>query len=130
MAVTPLKSKILVIENQPDVLNAIVRLLQRVGYEVFATQTGAEGIRLARNDEFDLITVDVDLPDVSGFEVCRHLKQDFRFYRTPVIFISGRLSGEDCRRAFELGAADFIFKPFDPFIFVSQIMSHVKPAQT
>jgi len=123
------KLKILVIEDQADVATTMAILLRRVDLEVAIAGSGIEGIRLARQEKFDLITMDIDLPDMSGFDVCACLKQDFRFLRTPIIFISGRSTEENRRRAFELGAADFILKPFDPFIFVSRILVRVNPVK-
>lgn len=129
MALAPLKSKILVVEDHPEVSDLMAGLLQRVGYEVIAAHTGIEAINLARNEEFDLITMDIDLPGMNGFEVCNYLKADFRFCRTPVILVSGHLNRESRQRGLEAGAADFIAKPFDAFTFVSRIMSHVKPVK-
>lgn len=129
MAVILLKSKILVVEDDPDVLNVMVCLLRRAGFEVTSANTGEEGIRFARQEEFDLITLDVDLPDMCGFEVCARLKQDFRFCRTPVILISGRFGEEDWRRGWEAGAADFIAKPFDASTLLACITSRVKPVK-
>lgn len=127
MTITSVKSKILIVEDQPDVADIMAGLLQRVGFEVSIASSGLEGINLARDRRFDLITLDIDLPGMTGFEVCAYLKQDPQFYHTPVIFVSGRLSAEDRRRGLEAGAADFIVKPLDPFTFVSRILSHIKP---
>jgi len=129
MALASIRPKVLVVDDHPDILILIMDILQRVGFETTAAKTGDEGIRLAQNHEFDLITMDIDLPDMTGFDVCAQLKQDFRLHRTPIIFVSGRPSEEDRRRGFEAGAADFIVKPFDTFVFVSRILSHVKPTK-
>lgn len=125
MALAPVKTRVLVMEDQPEIATVIEILLRRMGFDVAIARTGPEAIRLARHDEFDLITLDIDVPEMNGFEVCRCLKDDFRFARTPVIFVSGRSSGEDKRRGFEVGAADFIGKPFDSFTFVSRILWHL-----
>jgi len=129
MADSPVKLKILVIENQPEVAKTIEILLHRVGFETTIANSGAEGMDLARKEKFDLIATDVDLPDVNGFEICAQLKKDFRFLRTPVVLISGRSPEKNRQRALESGAADFISKPFDSFLFVSRILTHVKPAR-
>jgi CheY-like chemotaxis protein len=68
-----MKAKILVIEDHPEVLNTMVFLLEREGCSVVAAQTGVQGMELARDGDFDLITLDIDLPGMSGFEVCRNL---------------------------------------------------------
>lgn len=120
-----MKANILVIEDHPDVLQTIVFLLQRAGCNVVAAQTGAEGFQLARDGDFDLITLDIDLPGISGLEICRHLKQDPVLRQTPVIFVSGRSCDDDIHHGLALGAADYITKPFDALTFVPRILSHV-----
>ena len=120
------KPKILVVEDQPEVLTTMTLLLERAGFDVFGAQTGMDGIRLSQKQEFDLIILDVNLPEKNGFEVCAWLKQDFRFSRTPIIFASGHWNEENRRRALDLGAAELIDKPFDALAFVSRIFSHLK----
>ena len=120
--------KVLVIEDQPEVLNLMLMILSRAGCEVAGAQTGTDGLRLAENGGFDLITLDVDLPEANGFEICSRLKQDPQLRQTPVVFVSGRFADEDVQRGREVGAADYITKPFDLFTFVSRLLSHVKVA--
>jgi sigma-B regulation protein RsbU (phosphoserine phosphatase) len=121
------KPKILIVEDHPDVLQTIVFLLhQRAGCNVVAAQTGVQGLELARDGDFDLITLDIDLPGINGFEICRQLKQDPVLRQTPVIFVSGRSCADDIHRGLALGAADYITKPFDALSFVSRVLSHVK----
>ena len=121
-----IKPKILVVENQAETLTSIVLLLERAGFCVFGAQTGADGIRLAQNEEFDLVILDVNLPDKDGFEVSSWLRQDFRFDRTPIFFISGRWNDENRRRALEFGAADCIDKPFDAAALFQRIFERIK----
>jgi len=123
------KPKILVVEDQPEVLATMMLLLERAGFDVFGAQTGLDGIRLSQKQEFDLVILDVNLPEKNGFEVCAWLKQDFRFSRTPIIFASGHWNEENHRRALDLGAADYIVKPFDASAFVALIFSHLKSAK-
>jgi len=85
-------------------------------------------MRLAKEGKFDLITLDIDLPDINGLELCRRLKQAPHLCHIPVVFVSGHLCEENRPRCFELGAADYIVKPFDAFVFVSRIFSHLKTA--
>jgi DNA-binding response OmpR family regulator len=120
-----IRPKILVIEDQAEALAATMLLLGCAGFFVFGAQTGVDGIRLSKKGEFDLVILDVNLPEKDGFEVCAWLKQDFRFSRTPIIFISGHWNEENRRRALELGAADCIDKPFDAPAFVRRISSHL-----
>ena len=124
MTSTTLKPRILVVEDQPDVLRTMLYLLKRVGCETTGAQTGAEAMRLASTGKFDLITLDIDLPGGSGFEIFARLKKLPRWQNTPVVFVSGRPYEEDQQRARELGAVDFILKPFEVKDFVSRILGH------
>lgn len=118
--------RILVVEDQPEVLNLMVMILARAGCDVAGAQTGTEGLRLAENGKFDLITLDVDLPETSGFEICSRLKQHPQLRQTPIVFVSGRFADEDVRRGREVGATDYITKPFNVLTFVSRLLSHIK----
>ena len=120
------KPKILVVEDQVEVLTATMLLLEHAGFEVVGAETGADGIRLSQNEEFDLVILDVNLPEKNGFEVCAWLKHDFRFSRTPIIFTSGHWNEENRRHALELGAADLIDKPFNASRFLQIVFSHLK----
>lgn len=123
--------RILVIEDQPEVLGIIVHLLKRAGCQVTTAQNGRDGLRQAQSGGFDLITLDIDLcGDLDGHEVCRQLKQNDRLNAVPVVFVSGRLYEEDRVRAFEVGAVDYITKPFDVLAFAARILSHVRQEET
>jgi DNA-binding response OmpR family regulator len=121
------KAKILVVEDEPGVSMMMVFLLTRAGCDAQPAWNADKAMRLAQDEEFDLITLDIDLPGASGFEICSRLKQIPRHRATPVVFISGRPYEEDQRRAFELGAVDYIEKPFEALKFAGRILSHVKP---
>jgi DNA-binding response OmpR family regulator len=86
-----------------------------------------KALRLAQGGNFDLITLDIALPGGTGFEIFRRLKQLPGWHDTPVIFVSGRHAEEDRQRAFELGAVDYISKPFEPTDFIFRIKSHARP---
>jgi DNA-binding response OmpR family regulator len=119
------KPKILVIEDRTDVLAAMLYLLKHVDCEGVGARTGAEGMQLARDGQFDLITLDIDLPDINGLDLCRRLKQDLHLREIPVIVVSG-LAGSYRRRCLELGAADYIAKPFDVRVFAACVFAHLK----
>jgi len=129
MPATPVKPRILVVEDQPVISETMICLLKRAGCEAVSANTGSEGMRRAQAEEFDLITLDNDLPDTTGLEFCRHLKQDLHLRQIPVIFVTGCLCEASRRQCLELGAADYIVKPFDAFMFVSRIFFHLKTAQ-
>lgn len=120
------KPRILVIEDQPDVRNLLKLALTRAGCDVATAATGMEGLQLAETGKFDLITLDVDLPDVNGFEICSRLRNHAELRDTPVVLVTGRFSEEDIRRGREVGATDYISKPFDLASFISRLFSHIK----
>jgi two-component system alkaline phosphatase synthesis response regulator PhoP len=106
------KIKILVVEAEPAVVSAMTFLLSRSGYDVETALTGPRGLELATSRKFDLITLAVDLPGINGFDLFRELKQHWFSHRTPIIFLSGSALEERRAEALELGAVDFIAKPF------------------
>jgi len=124
------KPGILIAENQTAVAMMIVYLLTQTGCETEVATTGTKAMQMAQAGKFDLFLLEVNLPGVSGFEVCRQLKENPRLSGTPVIFVSSQFYGEDVQRGLELGAADYIKKPFDAWNFVSRVLPCIKPAST
>lgn len=120
-----IKPKVLVVEDDESVAIVMEYLLAEIGCEVAIARTGAEGIQFARREEFALVILDINLPMLNGFEVCAWLKQDFRFQRTPIVFVSARGDDNDRSRAFAFGA-EFIAKPFDAKYFTEIISARIK----
>ena len=105
-------ARILVIEDEIDLQQVLEYNLRRAGYEVLCTTHGREGLRLAAERSPQLVLLDLMLPDLSGTQVCRLLKADPRTAAIPVIMMTAR--GEEADRivGFELGAVDYVVKPF------------------
>ena len=120
-----MKMKILIVEDDMPVAMMLTYLLAQAGIEAKAVATGQKAMQLAADGHFDLITLDADLPDVSGYEVCRRLRAN-PFFQTPIVFVSGRPLEQDIRRGLELGAVDYIVKPFETFEFAPRLLSHIK----
>jgi DNA-binding response OmpR family regulator len=118
--------KILIIEDDTPVSMMIAYLLTRAQCEVAFASTAKKGMQLAEGGNFDLITLDVDLPDGDGFNLCSRLKEHSRLCNTPVVFVSGRSSLEDQQHGLDVGAADYITKPFETLEFAPRLLSHVK----
>ncbi|MGB7748749.1 MAG: response regulator [Verrucomicrobiia bacterium] len=119
------KVKILIVEDQMPVAMMMTFLLARAGCETEVATTGANAMQKAQDGNFDLITLDADLPGISGFEVCRRLKEN-PFFQTPIVFVSGRCCIEDQQHGLDVGAADYITKPFETFEFAPRLLSHIK----
>jgi len=107
--------RILVIEDDPDIaLSLRLKLERDGGFEVVTAGDGAAGLRLAVDRPPDLVLLDVNLPGMDGFEVCRHLRKDAATAATPVIMLTARIGESDRVAGLELGADDYITKPFSP----------------
>ena len=85
------------------------------GLEIVCVEGGVPGLKAARREEPDLILLDLDMPDMSGFDVCRSLKADAELCMIPVLFLSGSTTPEDKIIGLDLGAVDYVTKPFDAF---------------
>ncbi len=120
------KIKLLIVEGDTPVALMIVFLLTRAGCETEVATTGKKAMQLAEAGNFDLITLDVDLPDGNGFKLCSHLKQHPRLCDTPVVFVSARCLIEDQQHGLDVGAADYITKPVETFEFAPRLLSHIK----
>ena len=107
--------RILVVEDDPDIaLSLRLKLERDGGFEVQTAQDGAAGLRLAVDRPPDLVLLDVNLPGMDGFEVCRHLRKDPATATTPVIMLTARIDEKDRVAGLDLGADDYITKPFSP----------------
>lgn len=104
--------RILVVEDEPDVREVLRFNLAQAGYEVFGAPSGRDGINLARQRRPDLVLLDWMLPDVSGIDVCRSLKDAPTTRRIPVVMLTARTDEIDKVVAFELGVEDYVTKPF------------------
>ena len=103
---------ILVVDDEPDMLQLLTDVLSDNGFTVRSANTGALAIQSVADKLPNLILLDINMPDMGGFEVCRRLKADERSRNIPTIFISGTLNRNDKMQCFTLGAVDFISKPF------------------
>lgn len=116
---------ILVVDDNPDNLRVFTSILSSEGYDVRATVTGQLGLQAARTGQPDLIILDVDLPDMSGFDVCEHLKADPALAEIPVIFVSALDAIADKIRAFEVGGIDYVTKPIQHAEVVARVRNHM-----
>src|SRR5215469_18145696 len=103
-------AELLVVDDEPFLRDAVAASLRFLGFEVTTADTGAGALRLARDRSFDLVVLDVMLPDVDGFEIVRRLRQDGS--RVPVIFLTARDTQADKVTGLTLGGDDYLTKPF------------------
>ncbi|MDP6542598.1 MAG: diguanylate cyclase [Phycisphaerae bacterium] len=107
--------KIVIVDDSPDALALAKARLAKEYVDIFCADGGRAGLEMIRRETPDLILLDVDMPDMSGFDVCRILKNDAELYAIPVIFLSGSGGPKDKVRGLDLGAVDYVTKPFDAF---------------
>lgn len=101
---------LLVVDDEPFLRDAVAALLGSLGFSVASAETGAEALRLARSKPFDLLILDVMLPDLDGFEIVQRLRRDRN--QVPVIFLTAKDTREDKVAGLTMGGDDYITKPF------------------
>jgi two-component system phosphate regulon response regulator PhoB len=117
---------ILVVEDEEDILELLRFNLAREGYKVVTATDGAKGLAAARDRIPDLILLDLMLPGLDGLEVCRQLKKDERTARVPVIMVTARGEESDVVAGLELGADDYVAKPFSVKVLMARIRTALR----
>jgi len=115
--------RILIVDDDPDIVRLLKYNLEQAGYETETVDTGRAALQAIQKRPPDLVVLDVMLPDVDGLEVCRSIRQLEAAYRTPILMLTAR--GEEIDRVvgFELGADDYVAKPFSPRELVLRVKS-------
>jgi len=122
-------TRILVVEDDPSIRLGLEDTLAAKGYEVEAVGRGAEGAERATSGRYDLVVLDVMLPDIDGFEVCRRIRNSKTAARTPIIFLSARGAELDRVRGLEIGADDYVTKPFSLMELLARVASVLRRVQ-
>ena len=107
-------AKILIAEDERDIRELITFTLRYAGHEVTPAANGEEALALAREHVPELILMDVRMPKMTGYEACRHMKADEKLKNVPVIFLSAKGQEMEIQTGLEVGATDYILKPFAP----------------
>jgi len=108
-----LAKKILVVDDEVELAKAMTIRLTTTGYEVSVAHDGEEALKKARQEKPDLIILDLMLPKIDGYKVCRLLKFDQKYREIPIIMVTARVEEEDKRLGMETGADEYVTKPFD-----------------
>ncbi len=115
------KKKILVVDDEEDILNVLRFRLEANNYEVLVASDGQEGLNKARSEKPDLMILDLMLPKLDGYKVCRMLKFDEDYKAIPIIIFTARVQKKDEELGMEMGADAYIPKPFEPEILLGKI---------
>ena len=121
--------KVLIVDDEKHIVEAIRYNLDKAGFRTLAAADGARALELAQRELPDLITLDVMLPELDGWEVCRLLRQDTRTTRIPIIMLTVKSDEADKIVGLELGADDYLTKPFSPKELVARIKAVLRRTQ-
>ena len=123
------QAHIFVIDDEPDILELIRYNLDKQGYEVTCVPSGAEALTKLRWQHPDLVVLDLMLPDVDGLDVCKTMKRDTQMAHIPIIMLTARGEEVDVVTGLELGADDYLTKPFSPRVLLARIKAVLRRQQ-
>ena len=121
-----ISSRILVVDDITKNLQVVGTVLRNQGYKVMAAASGAEALKCVRTQLPDLILLDLMMPEMDGLEVCRRLKSDSTTSQVPVIFLTASNEMEHLVNGFEVGAVDYVTKPFNPPELLARVRTHLE----
>lgn len=121
-------ARILVVDDDPYILMSLEFLMKKSGFDVLVARNGTEALQLINEHRPDVVLLDIMMPDVDGYEICTHIRQQAALAATKVVFLSAKSGDADIRKGLELGASLYITKPFSTRKLVSQIKELVDAA--
>src|SRR5690349_18481686 len=123
------KPRILIVDDEPDLVSVLRFGLEVEGFEVLEANDGEQGLAMAREQSPDLMVLDLMLPRMDGYKVCRALKFDERYRRMPIFILSARSGETDRRLALELGADEFHSKPYNMRDLIARVRARIESAK-
>jgi len=115
------KERILVVDDEEDILELVRYNLAKEGYHVIGALTGEDALQKARSEKFDLIVLDLMLPGIDGLDVAKRLKSSPKTEQVPIVMLSAKGEEADIVTGLELGADDYITKPFSPRVMIARV---------
>jgi len=115
------RKRILVVEDEEDILELVTYNLMREGYQVEGVRTGEEALTAVNRELPDLIVLDLMLPGVDGMEVCRQIRANTKYQHVPLVMLTAKTEESDIVSGLELGADDYVTKPFSPKVFLARV---------
>ncbi|HYV50633.1 MAG TPA: response regulator [Dongiaceae bacterium] len=106
--------KVLVCDDEPYIVESVSYVVRKAGYEVVVAEDGLEALNAVKREKPDLVFLDIMMPKISGYEVCRQVKEDPTTRSAYIVMLTARGQEEDERRALDMGADEFMTKPFSP----------------
>jgi two-component system sensor histidine kinase ChiS len=118
------KQTILVVDDTPENIDVLVGVLKN-DYKVKAASNGEKALKVVEKSPPDLILLDVMMPVMDGYETCRRLKEDEKYKEIPIIFLTAKTETEDIVKGFDMGAVDYVTKPFNPVELLARVNTHL-----
>jgi DNA-binding response OmpR family regulator len=122
----PQDSVILIVDDLPSNIQLVASILRGAGYQVLPATGGQQALHCARNPPPDLILLDLVMPEIDGFEVCRRLKADPETSAIPVIFLTAAVESQQIVKGLEVGGVDYVTKPFNPPELLARVRTHLE----
>lgn len=113
--------KILIVEDELDILQLVTHYLEKEGFRTLAAMTGLEALKRVKEDKADLVVLDLMLPEIDGLEVCKRLRSTLSTAMLPIIMLTAKAEESDTIVGLELGADDYVTKPFSPKTLVARV---------
>lgn len=113
--------KILLVDDDPNILISLEFLMRKSGYDVLIARNGTEALELLNENAPDLTLLDIMMPDVDGYEICKHIKSSKKLKHSKVVFLSAKTKESDIQRGYKLGADLYVTKPFSTKELVKKI---------
>ncbi|MCX8118579.1 MAG: response regulator [Desulfobacterota bacterium] len=120
------QKKILVVDDELDLVETLRFSLELEGFEVLVAHNGEDGLNLARKENPDLILLDLMLPKLDGYKVCRLLKFDERYKHIPILMLTAKTQEKDKAMGLETGANEYITKPFDMDELIKKVKGYLR----
>ncbi|MCF6179805.1 MAG: response regulator [Geopsychrobacter sp.] len=122
----PKQPLILIVDDNPNNLQILGKLLTAQGYDLSIAQCGEDALQSANETLPDLILLDIMMPGMDGYEVCRKLKEDMATRHIPLIFLTAKIGADEIIKGFDLGAADYVTKPFNVAELLARVRVHIE----
>lgn len=113
--------KVLVVDDDPYILMSLEFLMKKNGFDVLVARNGTEALELLKKQVPDVVLLDIMMPDVDGYQICRHIKKTKSLQQTKVVFLSAKTAEADIQKGLDLGASLYIKKPFSTRELVKQV---------
>lgn len=113
--------KILIVDDEPNILMSLDFLMRKEGFEVLVARNGTEALDSLAHHQPDLVLLDIMMPDVDGYEICKHIRSTAEHQNCKVIFLSAKSKETDIQKGYDIGADFYITKPFSNKVLIAKI---------